>query len=1360
MSVHTDNAGRRGARRALRHLTATVSAAALTTGALIAAAPSASAVPEDPGTERVSVATGGAPGNGVSHGVDLSGDGQVVVFGSAADNLVPDGTTKFDLYVRDRNSGATEIVSVNNAGQSGTSTSLWPSISSDGNRVAFHSIATNLVANDDNSPAADVFVRDRAADTTTLISRAADGGVANGRSERAEISADGKHVVFQSGATDIVAGVPANTSQVYIHHLESGQIELVSQSTGGTAADRSAGQASVSGDGRYVVFQSYATTLTQGPPYSELYVRDTVEGRTRVVEGVPRFPRNPAISGNGQYIFFTTGGGSAAYIATRTGSKPTRVPIGGGRQGLATSRFSNDGRYVAVFGDSSRLFVFDRITGSVTEGSLNDDGTQVASGSRAPNTFGPPGISDDGRIVGFWSTADGVVAGDTGGIEDVFVRDRGDLLGPAISEPTFGPEELLASEPVVITATADDAGRGDAIIAAAEVSIDGRDWIAMEAADGAFDSVSEAVTTTVESLRSGGHEVCVRATDGRGNVSVTRVCGRVVLESSTFPLAVSVLRVATDPARALPHPFELNKELFANVWAVPADGSLPKGGDWDYSTRADDDANTIRYRAGEIEPFGTHGENITTGTGRALVAIQAGLTGPGGGIIDLNPRANFTDLRFTVDLETGEWSNIDGLVPYPVSCLSSPPNLDADTIRGELCFGVSTMSTSGDVDGDGLLDLWETIGVNTDEDADIELDLPGWGATPDHKDLFVEYDVERDAVWDTRTQNGLIAAQNAFARAPVDAGGISNPDGQPGIRLWVDAPAVLQNNGQPNSQSSQLALTGSNNGERIGTGEICGVNGNFFDNSDDGFYNAKARNFDDDRRWVFRYAIKESADDPDCASGGQAEIGGNDFVVFNHGQSGSTTDNDGNRYSWPGGETFMHELGHTLGLRHGGFQNKNHKPNYVSLMNYSYSFTLRQAGNGNGFLDFSPVLPPPASGPATVPAGPRPLLLPTIKEGSPPQGTVLGADRDHDLLYASYECDFTAIPVSDPFTLFPGNDLDVSLPHPGLDAKLSELPGSCVTLKVTPGTTQTLADHDDWSAVRLSFHQSGYSADGAVNPSDDEEFPTDEETAELREALTTTDVSVALEGPTGPVTAGQPFDVIATVTNQGTVTALSPEVTFDFGEALSLQQATPGCAGEPLVCSLESGESAIGPISAGGVATVSVSLVAGVEGDTSVDVMVSDPATTDTNDTNNAVSLALSVDPAPDTPGDEEPGDGTPGDGTPGDEGDTGGDEVPQEEGDPKLEGSDSNTDEPTQGPAPQTDVASGPATPAPVGDSVSPTAPPSEASAVPAADADSAASDGGLPQIGASVGPVVLLGIALVGTGALLSRRRAAGRG
>ena len=113
-------------------------------------------------------------------------------------------------------------------------------------------------------------------------------------------------------------------------------------------------------------------------------------------------------------------------------------------------------------------------------------------------------------------------------------------------------------------------------------------------------------------------------------------------------------------------------------------------------------------------------------------------------------------------------------------------------------------------------------------------------------------------------------------------------------------------------------------------------------------------NFAASRRRVFRYAISAQGCDADgdgnIDSGGWGEIGGNDFIEFNH-----------------DGGTIMHELGHTLNLHHGGDVDANCKPNYVSVMNYDQQFGIRQAGGGT-ILDFSP----PAASPGGRGVAPLP----------------------------------------------------------------------------------------------------------------------------------------------------------------------------------------------------------------------------------------------------------------------------------------------------------------------------------------------------------------------------------------------------
>src|SRR5713226_470159 len=136
-------------------------------------------------TERVSVASGGTEGNAASLGSALSADGRFVAFDSAATDLVAGDTNGVsDVFAHDRQTGATERVSVASGGAQGDGSSgligfaFPPALSADGRFIAFVSFATNLVAGDTNG-ATDVFVHDRLTGMTERVSVASDGTQAN-----------------------------------------------------------------------------------------------------------------------------------------------------------------------------------------------------------------------------------------------------------------------------------------------------------------------------------------------------------------------------------------------------------------------------------------------------------------------------------------------------------------------------------------------------------------------------------------------------------------------------------------------------------------------------------------------------------------------------------------------------------------------------------------------------------------------------------------------------------------------------------------------------------------------------------------------------------------------------------------------------------------------------------------------------------------------------------------------------------------------------------------------------------------------------------------------------------------------------
>jgi hypothetical protein len=160
-------------------------------------------------TQRVSVSSSGTQANDESLFPKISGNGDVVVFHSLASNLVSgDTNSQRDTFVRVLSSSTTERVSVSSSGAQANGPTGYATISYDGSLVVFHGTASNLVAGDTNG-VQDVFLRNRATSTTTLVSLAHTGALANGLSGSGYISSDGKLVAFQSDATNLV---PADTN--------------------------------------------------------------------------------------------------------------------------------------------------------------------------------------------------------------------------------------------------------------------------------------------------------------------------------------------------------------------------------------------------------------------------------------------------------------------------------------------------------------------------------------------------------------------------------------------------------------------------------------------------------------------------------------------------------------------------------------------------------------------------------------------------------------------------------------------------------------------------------------------------------------------------------------------------------------------------------------------------------------------------------------------------------------------------------------------------------------------------------------------------------------------------------------------
>jgi Tol biopolymer transport system component len=229
-------------------------------------------------TTLVSVRSSGEQGNAPAGGLvpgAISADGSRIVFASEATNLVPGDTNDAqDVFVHDRGTGTTRRVSLNSQEQQGDDRSSIGSISGSGRFVAFTSAATNLVGNDTNAEA-DIFVRDLAKEKTTQVSIASGGGEASGRSAYPSISADGRYVAFDSMADDLVGNDTNDAPDIFVRDRERGTTRRVSLSRTGDEGDSNSEYPLISADGRFVAFQSLATNLVGGDvnARTDIYVR-------------------------------------------------------------------------------------------------------------------------------------------------------------------------------------------------------------------------------------------------------------------------------------------------------------------------------------------------------------------------------------------------------------------------------------------------------------------------------------------------------------------------------------------------------------------------------------------------------------------------------------------------------------------------------------------------------------------------------------------------------------------------------------------------------------------------------------------------------------------------------------------------------------------------------------------------------------------------------------------------------------------------------------------------------------------------------------------------------------------------------
>lgn len=467
-------------------------------------------------------------------------------------------------------------------------------------------------------------------------------------------------------------------------------------------------------------------------------------------------------------------------------------------------------------------------------------------------------------------------------------------------------------------------------------------------------------------------------------------------------------------------------------------------------------------------------------------------------------------------------------------------------------FGLECQpGADADSDGDALLDSWETEGIDFDNDGTVDLDLPAMGSDPFHKDVFVEVDYMVLEGTDGHTHRpkseALAIVIEAFAGAPV-----ANPDGTTGIRIHVDAgPDTVMNpvtgeiwgsrsrsDALPHQTHLGAVVAGKYDWTAFDAIKGVGVPGSFPIQRGDVFHYC-----------VFAHHLHSGAG---ISSGVSRAIPGSDSIV----SLGGWTNDVGSANEQAG--TLIHELGHNFGLLHGGFDSNAFKPNYLSVMSYSFQMLGLRFDGGDGLYDYSR------------------FLLPDVVESmlDEPAGLagVPGTDGYGTRRYCLGDAHPSAVDsINAPIDWnCDGDATDVQL---GVD-----LDGSVLLT--------TIVSAEDWSRIRYDGGAVGHYGEGIVQPTQteldelDERFPADFRvevggpgavTLQACEDRTYT-ITIANSGTLGDVlaitkSATQPWAVLSSI--PGSLT-LGPGGSATFAVPVSLPEGTPNGTVDRLVVYAES----------------------------------------------------------------------------------------------------------------------------------------------------------------------------------------------
>jgi Tol biopolymer transport system component len=360
--------------------------------------------------ERISVSPDGNGGDADSTYPSNSTEGRYIAFTSGATNLVDEETGEVQqVYRYDRETGEPTLVSVNNDGEAANaeSYSYFPALSTDGRFIVFSSRATNLAPQVTDAEW-QVYVRDIEAEESRLVSTGPEGTPGDAPSMHGVISGDGTTVGFHSQATNLVEQETFDGQDVFFHDVQRRETKLVSKAPDGGVSNGQSRRASLSGDGRFLAFNSQATNLVKGEettresPTWGLFFYDREVGEISRVGPVPP---------------------SGAVAAPDP--KPSNTPSARYISFRSAADYWTDG----ITNDVTDIFRYDRVEDTIVRVSLGHNGQE----SNGPSVH--HSVSDDGRFVVFSSEATNLVPNVGNEVSDIYLRDVAEGTTSRITQP-------------------------------------------------------------------------------------------------------------------------------------------------------------------------------------------------------------------------------------------------------------------------------------------------------------------------------------------------------------------------------------------------------------------------------------------------------------------------------------------------------------------------------------------------------------------------------------------------------------------------------------------------------------------------------------------------------------------------------------------------------------------------------------------------------------------------------------------------------------------------------------------------------------------------------------------------------------